>query len=109
MPLSRQNASAVARVRVWAATNAMSRLLPWTELTSERPQRPRPRIAARIMDFCFWFLMVVALEGTRLFCPFGNGRKGLDVLPAAGLLERPPCPLARRAHRISNSAHSARF
>src|SRR5262249_42502988 len=51
-PLSRQKSSAVARVRVWAATKRMSSLLPWTALTSERPQRPNPRTAARIIDSC---------------------------------------------------------
>src|SRR3979409_1783363 len=50
MPWSRQKPSAVARVRVWAATKRMSSLLPCTDATNERPQRPSPTIAARTMD-----------------------------------------------------------
>src|SRR5258705_2735989 len=49
MPWSRQKSSAVARVRVWAQTKRRSPLLPCTDATSERPQRPSPTIAARII------------------------------------------------------------
>src|SRR6266849_291264 len=49
-PCARQKFSAAARVRVWPRTKQMSSLLPCTEATSERPQRPRPMIAARIMQ-----------------------------------------------------------
>src|SRR5262249_853400 len=44
-----KKSSAVARVRVWASTKRRSLLLPCTDATSERPQRPSPTIAARIM------------------------------------------------------------
>ena len=39
----------LARVRVHASTKPISSLLPATEATSERPQRPSPTMAARIM------------------------------------------------------------
>jgi len=45
----RQKSSALARVRVHASTKRISSLLPAMEVTSERPQRPSPRMAAPIM------------------------------------------------------------
>src|SRR5262252_10390394 len=99
MPLSRQKASAVARVRVWAATNVMSRLLPWTELTSERPQRPRPRMAARIMgsarlpwietslnNDAYWVALGVTRGGSALHSTaiIGVGQSAYTRRPAPG-------------------------
>ena len=52
MFFSRQKSSALARVRVWAATNWMASVLPCTALTSERPQRPSPMMAARTVMRC---------------------------------------------------------
>ena len=51
-PLSRQKPSAFSRVRVCPTTKRMSSLLPCTEVTSERPQRPSPTMAARSMKAC---------------------------------------------------------
>jgi hypothetical protein len=54
-PCMPQKSSALARVRVWARTKRSCALLPCTDATSERPQRPSPTIAARIMSA--WFAL----------------------------------------------------
>src|SRR5215211_8527837 len=47
MPWSRQNSSALARLRVAPRTNLTASLFPWTALTSVLAHQPRPTIAAR--------------------------------------------------------------
>src|SRR3954470_16827616 len=47
-PCSAQNASALARVRLYPAVKRNLSLLPCTEPTRVRPHRPIPPIAARI-------------------------------------------------------------
>src|SRR6202023_2977511 len=51
MPCSAQNASALPRVRVCPAVKRKAALLPCAALTSVRPHRPIPTIAARIILF----------------------------------------------------------